>query len=416
MGLGHQMARKASSRRRQRGNIAVVSALAMLPIALVIANGANLVEISRLKASLQAAADAGALAGAGELGVVTRGNDGIIQTAVNFANTSAQIDISKTPSVFTATVDDGGGSVTVKGSYRQESVFGRLAGGTREITVTATAEALRNMPLCILQSGGAGEAVSSQGVTLSDNAIIRAPGCLVQANHSISVHNSARIEAGLVNAAGTAVGQILPVGNAGAMPITDPFMNLNLTPKFNCPKWLPEIKHTGNVVLTLPPGVHCGKFILTGNVKLHLAPGEHYFMDKLEFAGNSMISGEDVVLIFGSDDSFSFGEKAEVRLSARKSGPFAGFLIATTRDNTQLFTISSDRVRELLGTIYIPNAELMISTRASVAEESAWSVIVAKKLTLVKDPVLVINKNYLSSNVPVPKGVGPSAGVPRLSQ
>lgn len=43
-----------------------------------------------------------------------------------------------------------------------------------------------------------------------------------------------------------------------------------------------------------------------------------------------------------------------------------------------------------------------------MAQNSAWSVIVAKKLTLTQNPNLVINNNYVGSGVPVPTGVGPN--------
>jgi hypothetical protein len=69
-----------------------------------------------------------------------------------------------------------------------------------------------------------------------------------------------------------------------------------------------------------------------------------------------------------------------------------------------------------LGTIYIPGSELYVSSSGNVAQDSAWSVIVAKRLTLANNPVLVINKNYVGSGVPVPEGVGPSSGVPRLAR
>jgi hypothetical protein len=90
--------------------------------------------------------------------------------------------------------------------------------------------------------------------------------------------------------------------------------------------------------------------------------------------------------------------------------------MATHQDNTRDFQISSKNVKELLGTIYVPNAELVISAAGSVAEESAWSVIVARAITLKNNPKLVINTSYLSSGVPVPEGVGPNTGAPRLTK
>ena len=73
-------------------------------------------------------------------------------------------------------------------------------------------------------------------------------------------------------------------------------------------------------------------------------------------------------------------------------------------------------MRELLGTIYIPEAELVVSSRGNVAEDSDWSVIVARTLTVKDSTNLVINTNYANSNVPVPDGVGPGDGMPRLTR
>ena len=105
-----------------------------------------------------------------------------------------------------------------------------------------------------------------------------------------------------------------------------------------------------------------------------------------------------------------------VKLGASRSGPFSGFLIVTTRDNTEKFTIASDRVSKLLGTIYIPNAELDVETAGSVGQDSAWSIIVASSIQLKQNPNLVINTGYVGSGVPVPDGVGPNRNAPRLSK
>ena len=139
-------------------------------------------------------------------------------------------------------------------------------------------------------------------------------------------------------------------------------------------------------------------------------------MDHLDAKENAIIKGDDVALIFGSRKKINFADRAEVRLGARKSGPYAGFLILTTRDNVEEFTIGSDRVSKLLGTIYIPGAKLVVSTAGNVAQDSAWSIIVAETLSLKKSPNLVINNNYVGSGVPVPEGVGPNRNAPRLSR
>ena len=41
-----------------------------------------------------------------------------------------------------------------------------------------------------------------------------------------------------------------------------------------------------------------------------------------------------------------------------------------------------------------------------VADQSAWTVIVAQAIQMSGSPNLVVNANYASSSVPVPGGVG----------
>jgi hypothetical protein len=92
------------------------------------------------------------------------------------------------------------------------------------------------------------------------------------------------------------------------------------------------------------------------------------------------------------------------------SGPFAGFVIAATPDNTKTFTISTTAAHKLLGVVYIPNGLLSITGDSQVAENSAWTVVVAKVINISGGANLVVNANYTAPNAPqVPNGVGPSA-------
>jgi hypothetical protein len=63
-------------------------------------------------------------------------------------------------------------------------------------------------------------------------------------------------------------------------------------------------------------------------------------------------------------------------------------------------------VDKLLGIIYLPNSNLFINAKGDVAEDSLWSVVIARNIALAGSSNLVINDNYAGSGVPVPKGVG----------
>ncbi|WP_443750332.1 pilus assembly protein TadG-related protein [Asticcacaulis solisilvae] len=390
-----------------RGNVTMIVALSAVPLLLTSVGVLEITSISNDHGKLQAAADAGALAGAGRLSVATGTVSGPTATATTVTQqTAAQSGITSQVNV-QVTVAPDNSAVTVVASTVHTPIVDLL--GTRTITATAKAENMGHIPLCVLQTG-------TGGVRLQNQARIRATGCAVHANDDIKIDPGAMVQSDRTEAVGTITGPVSPAGFSGAMNIDDPFASMNLNPPLDCIGKPLKIKELTGLVLPLLPGVHCEQYEIDKDATLILLPGEHYFMNDVNAHENAIITGDDVVLIFGSTKKINFADKAQVTLGARKSGPFAGFLLVTTRDNTQTFTIASDHVNKLLGTIYIPNATLDVETSGNVAQDSAWSIIVAENLILKQNPNLVINSGYVGSGVPVPDGVGPNRNNPKLAQ
>lgn len=405
--------RAGDLRSDKRGNVTTVVALCAVPLLLAVFGVIELAGASNERQKLQEAVDAGALAGAGRLAIAsTSGDTGPGDTAVAVArqyvaSTGIRSDVAYTPTVSLSPA-----SVTLRAVAEHRSLAGFMGLGDQQIIVHATAETLDSTPLCILQTG----AVNKGGIDLDNTARIRATGCAVHANANITVKSPAMIQASRTQAVGTVTGAVSPAGNSGALAIPDPFAGMNLVPPTECNGKAAKIKQLSGTVLSLAPGVHCELFEVDKDATLILQPGEHYFMDDLRSKENAIIRGDDVVLIFGTGKKVNFADRAVVQLTARKTGTFAGFLIVTTRDNDQQFTIASDHVNKLLGTIYIPGAEMVVATAGNVAQDSAWSIIVANRLTMTQNPVLVINSVYTGSGVPVPDGVGPHSNAPRLAK
>jgi|GEM_PF-881093 len=400
--------------RDTNGNVSLIAAFAAIPVVLVVAGVIEITDMSNARGRLQEAADAGALAGAGQLAIATTGTTQISLTATTVARQSLETSGSggKTAGAdFSASVDTRAGSVTVTGTAEHTPLIGFMDFGNSHLQVTAIAENVQRVPLCILQTDKSG------GIQVQGTARIRATGCAVHANADIRVASGALIQAEAAQAVGAVSGPIEPAGQSGALPIGDPFATMDLTSKKLCNllegNLLPI--QLGSGTMSLPPGLHCLPITVIGNGTLFLQPGDHYFLAPLIMTDNSTLRGDDVSLTFGIGNVFNFAKNANVRLSARKSGPMAGFLIATSRDNFGTFSIASGNVSQLLGTIYIPSANLVVDTPGNVAQDSAWSVIVAKTLTLKQNPVLTINNNYTGSGVPVPQGVGPMKSAPKLS-
>ncbi|MGF3027425.1 hypothetical protein ACQVP2_32040 [Methylobacterium aquaticum] len=91
----------------------------------------------------------------------------------------------------------------------------------------------------------------------------------------------------------------------------------------------------------------------------------------------------------------------------------AGIILFEDRSNPegQRYYIMSDSARRLVGTIYLSRGDFWVRSRQVVADQSEYTAIVANKIFLDKEPRLVINTRYGATDVPVPKGLGPTSGV-----
>ena len=126
----------------------------------------------------------------------------------------------------------------------------------------------------------------------------------------------------------------------------------------------------------------------------------------------------------GGAARFVFDDEAQVALSAPRSGELAGFLFfedparATSGAGPQSYEIKSKKVTQLLGTIYLKNGLLRMDLDAkgagAIADQSAFTVVVARRVQLKDGPNLVLNSNYAGTSVPVPQGVGPTGGIVAL--
>jgi hypothetical protein len=362
----------------------------------------------------QAAADAAALRAAVEVGI----SDpvGIPPRTEEFVRGQLMNLNGRTQYSVDTKIDAASSTVTVTVAGVRDSFFvNLLPPGGWKIGVHSTAVSLGRTPLCVLSTGQD----KLGDITVSNSAQISAPACMVQSNEDIAVTQSAVIAASLVQSSGLASGNISPAPQIGAPPIEDPFASIMIKPDaMTCTPGdkLPPGGPNGpggpkdTTPLSVPAGVHCGDIHVGKDQSVILEPGEHYFLKgKLKLDNNAVLRGTDVALIFDKGSNFDFQDNADIELEGRKSGFFAGFVLATTRENTKDFHISSSSAAKFLGTIYVPSATLLIDGAGNkVADQSAWTVIVAKAFRLKGSPRLVVNANYAGSTVPVPQGVGSS--------
>ena len=200
--------------------------------------------------------------------------------------------------------------------------------------------------------------------------------------------------------------------------------------------------------VTLSPGTYCGGLHVTKNAVVSLRSGIYVMKNgPLVVDQKGSLSGTDVAFYFtGDKGGLLFDSKTSISLAAPTTGVMAGLLMMEERavsdpidpiaavDQDPLaptaptppplgatkpmrtYRIISDDARTMLGTIYLPAGRVVIDAKKPVADQSAYTVIVAQQVNLYQGPNLYLNANYDSTSVPVPKGVGPISGKLLLTQ
>lgn len=398
--------------RDERGQVALIFALALPAMSLLVAGSVDLMNVNAARERIQDIADSAALAGATELSLAIS-DDAAVSRAHAFVDAHVA-DWKRAPTVSSdigVITRQGQRILQVRLDAHSPSFFHNLLPpGGWKYNALSQAVSVGVMPLCVLITGTTKDKV----LNVKDSSQLQAPACLVHSNRDILVEGG-RIAAAAVQSVTSARGMISPVAGTGAARMDDPFASLPLNQARVCSGSKPIDQNTGPV--PLKPGVHCGGIKIHGDAVLTLEAGEHWFLGgHLEIKEDARLIGEDVVLFFDKDSKFEFKDHARVDLDGRKSGPYAGMVMIAMRNNTQDFIITSDNVDRLLGVIYVPEAQMIVEGKDEVARDSAWTVIVARMLQLKGSPSLIINANYAASDVPVPNGVGPRSGGAQLVQ
>lgn len=426
----------------QAGNVFIIFALVFPLIAILAAGTVQLLMLYTDQSRTQDVADATALMTAQQIGSTPTGAGDRAQ-----AYALAQLsDMQERAAVTVAVTQPTQNTVQVDIDTHRASFFGNLLPMAEFDThASATAKPLGLMPLCVLIFGDA----KNNNVHLQDQSVMQAPACLVHSNQDVQVDPSAALDAAITQASGRAMGPISPAAEIGAPQVSDPFAQVDITFPSECstapvgpgPGGPPGPGLASTLVIdgsklggnpyALAPGVYCQNIDIKNGANVQLSAGEYYLAGDLVVEDTSTIVGTDVAIQFAKNASFDFMGSSTVSLSGRKSGKYAGFVILTTRDNQANFTIESNHVTNLLGTIYVPNAQLQVYGTSQVAQASAWTVIAAMSLVVQaappslpippilgggppqppgpggrSSPLLVINANYGASDVPVPTGVG----------
>jgi Flp pilus assembly protein TadG len=410
------------------GGVVIKFALALPALVAAAAAAVDYSTAASTRSKMQAVADSAALASVRELQLARADANRIIAVANNVVDslieevsTHVMVDFK------TMTVQ-----VVIEKQYNH---FFRTSTetSTTKLSVLAKAKMSGSMPLCLLGL----DPRAPQTISLEQSALMTAPGCLVQSNSQsamgIQSKTNAVLKAGMICSAGGKVQSTS--ANFSPTPVTDcPALSDPLSSR--APPSVGACNHNNKVVdggyEVLRPGVYCGGLKVTRGAVAKLASGIFIIKDgPLIVDDRASLTGSEVgFFLTGSDANLTFDADSIISLSAPKAGPLAGILIFDDPSGTNArakppksgrgaagrnkitgaprqHQILSDDARNLLGTIYMPQGEIIIDALKPIADKSAYTVLVVKQLRLYSGPNLILNTDYSASEVPVPQGVGP---------
>ncbi len=405
----------------QSGNIALSFALASVALVGVGGGVLDYAAQSSSKSQMQGVADAAVLVAANELklsGSKASQATTIGSVAKNYVKKNIDKNIRNVSVLVGVSVETGHVNVKVSG-YVESSFFALLGiNPIQKISANASAKILGGLPLCVL----ALEQSEKRAISATSTAQLSAAGCSVHANslstNAIEVWGNAKLKTGLTcSSGGFAGGQtnFIPSVISDCPPVSDPLASRPDYASGGC-NYMNKSYSSGKH--TIWPGVYCGGLKITAHAEVEYSPGVYVMKNgKFEVSGKAEAEGEhDGFYFTGLNSFFGFHAQAEVEFSAPATGDLAGMLFFEDPNQTQSYinSITSAKIKSLVGTIYLPKSELQVSVNGAgsgdVAQESAFTVIVARQITLSGKSRLVLNTDFAATDVPVPESISRLSG------
>jgi hypothetical protein len=462
----------AAFRIDRQGSVALIFGLSATVLVGLVGGGIDYARLSTRRSQLQAAVDAGVLAGGNALKLAASSTDsvrGVTEQTIRDAakpppdrafGLRIEVPAEKT-------------SVFARAEETVRLAFGGLIGlGAQTVSAQARVNVVGKMRLCMLTLDPA----AAGAFNLQKNAQVTANACSLYANSSNAAGmvggDNAMARADTICSAGGYLGlraNFAPPPQTGCPVIEDPLKDRPAPPVGSCVALPPSANKRGDTSrnevdqsVMLEPGTYCGGLRITKKASVTLRPGIYVMKDgPLIVDQKGSVAGDGVAFYFTGDKAgLVFSKGSTVSLAAPTSGVMAGLLMFEERtvnnpvdpvtgllalvgnvvggvtglvtDEEPLpaptpkalgltkpartYRIISDNARTMLGTIYLPAGRVVIDANKPVADRSAYTVVVAQQVNLYEGPNLYLNANYDQTSVPVPKGVGPLSGKLMLSQ
>lgn len=368
----------------RRGNFAITTAIAMVPLVLAVAGAADLVGTTDDAAQLQNSLDAAGLAIGTKYQATMSAND-VLQLgqtffAANMTAANAQ-EYSGSVAGFQATAsgDPTGYYISLTSSISRPSFIASAA--SWQATRSASVKIAPGAPACVLAlDPSAGAAVNLQGST---NVALN--GCVIAANsnasNAISRGGSALLSAACVSTVGSTSGITAPNATLACdAPLTNQYASFDpladvVPPAYGLCQPIPNGKS-----ITLSPGTYCDKTI---SGKITLNPGTYVMRNvTIKPGGNGSLTGQGVTIFLMEGSQLYINANEVVNLSPPSTGPYAGITIFQGHGNTSALTINGGSGSVVSGFIYAPDAAITYAGNSDMSSAGGCLRLVADTVTM----------------------------------
>mgnify|MGYP003584081175 CR=1 FL=1 len=396
-------------RENDRGAVAIVFAVALIPIMGLSGAAIDYTRATQAKSKLQAATDSAALA-ALTVKASTLSQRELAARTVFEANRPDDV----MPSV-TYAVGQKEAAVTATGEV-STSMLKVLQ--INDIGLRARAKAVRvydGPPPCILTLN---PSVAS-AIDMTGNTHFTGNGCVLHANSNansaITVGGSATVSADGYCAVGTVVSgfTLSPPPENGCEVMEDPYKDLPVLASTTCDPNLKNISVQPNTSKTLGPGTYCGGLDLKGTVTFQ--KGLYVIKDgNLGIGSQADVTGSEVTFYFVGASTFDINGGARLELSAStEKEPFGGLLFI--QDPTAppgITKLNGNSNTVLKGAIYMPKSRVEVTGNGSFGVSSPFMPIIADTVKMSGSSVQKTDETSVNLPKPLPR----SASGARLAE
>ena len=369
------------------GNVAVMFALASVPIMVGVAGAIDFVSTETDASALQNALDASGLAiGTQYYSGMTQ--DQLQQLGLQVFNANLglmdkqdpQLQYNDNPFGFTVNAQDGGNVHYI--SVSASAVHPGIVGGINwRVNRASYVKVSAGTQACVL----ALDPHLSKAVKIQGSTDVSMAHCVIASNSdasdSIYRGGSAQISVGCTSSVGQTVG--IPAGgvhlDCGA-PMVDQYPSFDPLAGVVPPAYTSCSPLPGGKTVTLSPGTFCNK-TWSGNIVLD--PGVYILRGgQIKLGGNGSLSGSGVTIFLMEGAQFTANANDVVTLSPPTSGPYAGVTLYQDHGNNSALTINGGAGSTLSGFVYAPDAPITYAGNSDMSGQGNCIRLVGDSVTM----------------------------------